>query len=509
VTIGAYLIDRQEVSNREFARFVAGGGYTDQKYWKHPFIDGGRTLSFQEAMAQFKDATGRPGPSTWKLGSFPDGQENLPVTGLSWYEAAAYAAFAGKELPTVYHWYQADTAGDIQLLPGLVLANTNHEGAGLRAAGSSGSISAYGAIDMAGNVREWVANASDASTRIALGGAWSDPAYLYLFPEARSPFDRAEGNGVRCIKRLDTGTAPAADAPLPPRPSIDPRKARPASDAEYAIYSRFFERRRTPLDARIESTDESSPHWVKQRVSFAAGYGNERLTALLYLPRSARPPYQVMIQMAGAATFYRRSSATERDVFGWAYAEYLIRGGRAVMIPIWKGSYERYDGFHPLQTEWPAYREHVVQWVSELHQSVDYLQSRDDIADDRIGFQGISNGVVWAPLYMALEPRLKLGIFLLGGLVTMSIHDTPMPAEIDGINYAPRVRAPVLMMNGRHDAIFPYETAQQPLLRVLGTSDADKRHLVFPGGHSSFGWTNELIKEGLDWLEQRFGPPAR
>ena len=92
------------------------------------------------------------------------------------------------------------------------------------------------------------------------------------------------------------------------------------------------------LEPRIESTDESSPHWIKQRVSFAAGYGNERMTAVLYLPRSARPPYQVVIQMAGAATFYRRSSATEKDIFGWAYAEYLIRGGRAVMIPIWKGS---------------------------------------------------------------------------------------------------------------------------------------------------------------------------
>src|SRR5688500_20351062 len=86
------------------------------------------------------------------------------------------------------------------------------------------------------------------------------------------------------------------------------------------------------------------------------------MPALLYLPRSARPPYQVVIQMAGAATFYRRSSATEKDIFGWSYAEYLVRGGRAVMIPIWKGSYERSDGFHPLQSEWPSYREHVSQW---------------------------------------------------------------------------------------------------------------------------------------------------
>ncbi len=509
VSIGAFLVDRHEATNREFASFVTAGGYTREQFWRHTFTDEARTLSFPEAMARFKDATGRPGPATWKLGSYPDGEEDLPVGGLSWYEAAAYAAFAGKELPTVYHWYQADTAGDIQLLPGLVLSTTNHEGTGPRKASASGSMSAYGAIDMAGNVREWSANPSTGSTRIAVGGAWSDPAYLYLFPEVRSPFDRSAGNGFRCMKRLGPEPSAVAERPLPARPALDYATRRPVSNAEYAIFTRFFERRPVPLEPRVESTDDSSPHWIKQKVSFAAGYGGERLTAWLYLPRTARPPYQVVIQMAGAATFYRRSSATEKEIFGWGYADYLIRGGRAVLIPIWKGSYERSDGFHPLQTEWPSYRDHVIEWVSELRQSVDYLQSRTDVAGNAIGYQGISNGAIWAPVYMALEPRITTGILLLGGLLVAPLHETPMPPEIDGFNYAPRVTAPVLMMNGRHDAIFPYETAQVPLFRVLGTAPDRKRHLVFPGGHSSFGWTNEMIKEGLDWLDRWFGPPAR
>ena len=509
VSLGAFLIDRSEVTNGEFARFVEAGGYTREEFWKHAFRDGAATLTFQQAMARFKDATGRPGPSTWRLGSYPDGGEDLPVGGLSWYEAAAFAEFAGKQLPTVYHWYQADTAGDLQLLPGLVLSTTNHEGTGPRRADASGSMSAYGAIDMAGNVREWSANASDGEARIALGGAWSDPAYQYLFADVRPPFDRSPGNGFRAIKRLEKEAPSVADAPLAARRVRDRAAARPASDAEFAIFKRFYDRSPVPLDARIESADDSSPHWVKQRISFAAGYSNERMTALLYLPRSARPPYQVVIQMAGAATFYRRSSATEKDIFGWSYAEYLVRGGRAVMIPIWKGSYERSDGFHPLQSEWPSYREHVSQWVAELHQSVDYLHTRPDLASQAIGFQGISNGAIWAPIFMALEPRIKTGILLLGGLLVMERQATPMPPEIDGFNYAPRVKVPVLMMNGRHDAIFPYEAAQLPLLRLLGTPPDQKRHLVFPGGHSSFGWTDELIREGLDWLDRWFGPPVR
>ena len=508
VTLTPFLIDRREVTNREFAGFVSAGGYTRRELWTHPFKEDARTLSFEDAMARFKDSTGRPGPATWALGAPPDGDEDLPVTGLSWYEAAAYAAFVGKELPTVYHWYQADTANDIQLLPGLVLSTTNHDGKGPRRAAASGTVSAFGAVDMAGNVREWSQNESDGTTRVALGGAWSDPAYIYLFPERRSPFDRAAGNGMRAIKRLDAAAPGVEAALLPRRPTIDYATLRPVADPEYAIFTRFYERRPVPLDARIEATDESSPHWIKQRISFAAGYGSERAGALLYLPRHARPPYQAMLFMGGAGTFYRRSSATEKDVFGWTFVDYLVRGGRAVMIPIWKGSYERSDGFHPLQTAWPSYRDHVMQWVSELHQSVDYLQSRDDISDDAIGYEGVSQGALWAPVFLALEPRLKTGILVVGGFMTME-RESPMPPEIDPLNFAPRVTQPALMLNSRHDAIFPYETAQLPLFRLLGTAPADKKHLVFPGGHSTFGWTNELIKESLDWLDRRFGPVSR
>src|SRR5260370_37665964 len=44
---------------------------------------------------------------SWELGDYPEGEGDLPVTGVSWYEAAPYATFAGKSLPTVYHWNRA------------------------------------------------------------------------------------------------------------------------------------------------------------------------------------------------------------------------------------------------------------------------------------------------------------------------------------------------------------------------------------------------------------------
>src|SRR5439155_15829144 len=105
-------MDRYEVTNKQFKQFVDADGYRKPEYWKEPFVENGRMLSLKEAMAKFQDRTGRPGPSAWELGDYPEGQAEYPVTGVSWYEAAAYAEYAGKSLPTVYHWINAAGTSD-------------------------------------------------------------------------------------------------------------------------------------------------------------------------------------------------------------------------------------------------------------------------------------------------------------------------------------------------------------------------------------------------------------
>ena len=68
------------------------------------FVKNGKILTREKAMSEFTDKSGRPGPSTWEAGDYPDGQDDYPVNGISWYEAAAYAEYAGKDLPTSDHW---------------------------------------------------------------------------------------------------------------------------------------------------------------------------------------------------------------------------------------------------------------------------------------------------------------------------------------------------------------------------------------------------------------------
>ena len=99
-----YYLDRFEITNKEFQEFVSAGGYQNEKYWKQPIIKGDKTIPWAEAIKEFCDSTGQPGPSSWVNGHYEEGKDNYPVGGLSWFEAAAYAEFVGKQLPTIYHW---------------------------------------------------------------------------------------------------------------------------------------------------------------------------------------------------------------------------------------------------------------------------------------------------------------------------------------------------------------------------------------------------------------------
>ena len=196
ISLEDFWIDKFEVTNRQYKQFLDQGGYRKQQYWKQPFLKDGTPLSWDEAMALFKDSTGRPGPATWVAGEYPAGQDDYPVTGVSWFEAAAYAEFAGKQLPTIYHWLVAARPVDgPSIIP---LSNFSHQR--LARVGEYQGMSWSGAMDMAGNAKEWVLNEGRPGLRYLLGGSWDDPTYIFNNPDARSPFDRAATFGFRCAR---------------------------------------------------------------------------------------------------------------------------------------------------------------------------------------------------------------------------------------------------------------------------------------------------------------------
>ncbi|HET7747071.1 MAG TPA: bifunctional serine/threonine-protein kinase/formylglycine-generating enzyme family protein, partial [Vicinamibacteria bacterium] len=179
VELDDYWLDKYEVTNGEFKAFVDAGGYARPELWKHPFVKDGRTLAFGEAMRELKDATGRPGPSTWELGAPLAGREDHPVGGVSWYEAAAYAEFAGKSLPTLFHWFRGAGLGIFSE----VLLFSNFGGQGPSRRSEQRGVSPWGAFDMAGNIREW-ASTPYGDRRYVLGGSWNDPTYMFTQEDA-------------------------------------------------------------------------------------------------------------------------------------------------------------------------------------------------------------------------------------------------------------------------------------------------------------------------------------
>jgi len=482
-----FWIDRFEVTNREYKSFVDHGGYAQRAYWRVPFVDDGRPLSWERALERFRDATGRAGPATWKGGTYPDGQADVPVGGVSWYEAAAYAEFAGKSLPTFYHWYRAADFGRFAD----ILNVSNFDDRGPAPVGRYRGLGPFGTSDMAGNVKEWCWNAVPDHRRFLLGGAWNDAKYMFAEPDARGPFERASTYGFRLAKY----TRPVSDAVTAPVPIDEPRRdvltTRPVSDEIFAVYQRQRAYDHTPLNAVVESTEETAA-WVRIIVEFDAAYGGERMRAHLFLPKNTSPPYQTVVFFPAGDAFVVRASS-DMSLTG---VDFIVRSGRALLYPIYKGTYERTTaGPNGANGE----RDLRIAWSRDLGRAIDYVETRSDIDRARLAFYTVSIEGGTGTMLVALEPRLKVDV-----LQSTGIEGEGTP-ELDPINYAPRVLIPTLMLNGRYDFQLPVETAQRPLFDLLGARE--KKHRLFEAGHKIPN--DEVAAEVLPWLDRYLGPVVR
>ena len=201
-------------------------------------------------MARFRDRTGRSGPATWELGSYPEGQEDFPVGGISWFEAAAYARFAGKELPTIYHW----TARPARR----TTSSRTSSGEPLRCA------------------------AARKSRRAAECGRLGHVRHGRQHPGVVRQSGRRQSQPVHPRRRLERSDLPIPGAgsarSVGPRRELrhalreeyrhgqrrseravasvhgDPASLVPVSDEQFRFCERFYDYDRVPLDARVEAS---------------------------------------------------------------------------------------------------------------------------------------------------------------------------------------------------------------------------------------------------------------
>jgi eukaryotic-like serine/threonine-protein kinase len=354
----------------------------------------------------------------------------------------------------------------------------------------------YGVYDLAGNVREWCENSAGSGGRFILGGGFSEMPYGFTDGYAQPPMDRSAINGIRLVRYLHADEQLQKARAPQPRSFTDYTHEQPVPDVVFEGLRHIFDYDPRPLNARIESRDTTQDDWIVERASFDAAYGGERMAAVLLLPKHHAGPYQSVVYFPGSNVISMSSSMDRREQL----ASFVVRTGRAVILPILKSTYERRDSLtSDLPEQTIFWRDHVVMWTKDIKRTVDYVSSRSDMDSSRIAYFGTSWGSNQAPMNLVAEPRFKAAVLNVAGL-TME-RGRP---EVDPLNYLPRVKQPVLMLNGRYDFFFPLETAQRPFFGTLGTPADRKKWIVYEGGHDVP--RTELIKETFAWLDTYLGP---
>jgi len=229
VNLPAFYIDRYPVTNAQYKKFI--------------------------------DATGHRPPAGWNGNNFPEGKGDYPVTNVNWNDAAAYAKWAGKRLPTEEEWEKAARGTDGRIYP---WGNEWRDDACLIDDGKSpqfrprltpvgcfpAGASANGVMDMVGNVAEWTATPSAPPNKkknwawYVVKGAGNGHMMRFNFRCAARAFSAHQSRrhswlGFRCAKdapqRLPDRLPSLPVPPYVPKPI--PRFA-PASPPDESAYLR-------------------------------------------------------------------------------------------------------------------------------------------------------------------------------------------------------------------------------------------------------------------------------
>jgi dienelactone hydrolase len=222
----------------------------------------------------------------------------------------------------------------------------------------------------------------------------------------------------------------------------------------------------------------------------------------LFVPAAGKPPYQVVVGFPGLGAFLSRPQG-KPPADPPQGLDYFVRSGRVLVLPVYKGSFERYDDFITQTGDryLQSFRQRMHDWRQETGQLLDYLSTRPDVRPDGIAYFGASFGASTALPLLAMEQRYKAAVLQLAGFTYRQL-----PPEIDAINFVPRITMPVLMLDGRFDHLFPLELSQKPLYELLGSPAGQKRHVIYDAGHGGLP-RGQVIQEALTWLDKYLGSP--
>ena len=457
--IKPFYMDRYEVSNKEFKEFVDSNGYYREEFWPTKLMHNGTEISFNDVKTSFVDKSNFPSPKNWVQGTYENGKDLFPVSGISWYEASAYAKFRNMSLPSVAEWFYAfDRNRPERALKNANINSYNYTKSRIE----SNSVNNNGIFDMAGNVREWVSNnIKDDHSKGILGGSFADDTYVPFDFYSQYAWNRSSYNGLRLVKKIE-----------------------PDNSGEI-FYKReklrnFYENYRTT--EKEWNLMESLYMYDKNKISFES-VSTSKVTGQEFYCTSSNvissnmtmPIHHLQanpnVKSKKAIIYFPGSNALYRDKLNYPTSvTAMVNSGIDVIFPEYLSTYSRKDEMKTdIGNTSMNYRDHLITWVKEVRYAVDYAIEN--------GYEPHYFGVSWGGQVgvniLAIEKRFKTGVLFVGGISLDDVRE-----EIQPEKYAARIKTPTLLLNGRYDFYFPYQSSQLPLYNLMDLNDNNKRHVV-------------------------------
>ncbi len=498
IKIEPFTISKFEVSNKEYQEFIDSGGYSNPKFWDFPITIDNRSYNFKSSMKLFTGKYGKPGPANWSYGKFPDGLENYPVTGISWFEANAYAKFRNLDIPNVFQWLYASGTGFSGIYDSKMIDDSNFNSNQMREVTDTRG-NANGVYNIAGNVKEWLHNPfGDKKDEYSiLGGSYQEPSYYVKNYASLPPVDRSIGNGIRLVKNLNTDQKDQNKTLVVPDFYRDITSEPDVSDEVFELFKSQFDYKKTELNVSTQIADDFQSGYTLETFNLNTTYDSkEKLFGYIIYSNNYKDRYSPVIVVPSARAILNKT-VDELPENILSQFKYLIDEGYAIFHPIYFNTYSRERAINTwLPNESEEYKEMIVKWGQDYKRSLDYLQTRKDFKFKNLSYYGYSLGSRYANILLAIDNRVRSAFIVVGGLRMQRAKK-----EIDEHFYLRRVKTPIFHIVGKLDATLGYEDVYLPWKKLVGTDLDDLKTLELDDfGHGIPKDT--IVKYHKSWIEK-------
>jgi pimeloyl-ACP methyl ester carboxylesterase len=345
---------------------------------------------------------------------------------------------------------------------------------------------------MAGNVKEWLVNRAGDGFAV-MGGSWQDPAYLFSEVGSLPGATATPALGFRCAR----SSGPAAG-----NQGADPLKLealtptyRPVDAAAFTALLSHYRYDRQPSHVRGVTMVETAD-WRRERL-WLDGLGGDSILAYLYLPKRAAAPFQTLVYVPSSAPFFFEPVWQEAEEGLGPH----IKAGRAVFALVLKGMVERPQ---PGDFAFPPpgsvrFRDLVVLHATEVRLGIDYLETRDDIDMQRLAYVGVSMGAGSRLAFAGVDQRFRSVVLIGAGIDERMLPTLP---EVASFNFAPYIKPPKLVVNGRNDEEHPWTTRGLPLWNLL----REPKELVLIDGAGHHPPSEQRVPPINAFFDKTLGP---